>query len=369
MQVGVPDGGANVIPLLQRLGFGQGTRRALSPTPEVLDQLEILVHDGRIDDAVAVSLLQRLATERDPDEVSSVISRLHCAGLRQPGFLSFAADYCEVLRDFDAAYRYAESLRHDLRQSGPALFRLGVLAHHRGHYGTTISLLSELLREGPASSDVSWFLGLSHLRQGNVRHALDPLLHSARLKPEDRQWLSSVAANGPPRATKDWFGRRVPKLEHELTSGWREQVLNAPLRVRTQSLVDVDLWINGCRYVSDERLFGCPDHWQTPDAVERNRVGDCEDFAFWAWVQLLRQGVDARFVIGGMFHDRVNHAWVHVHRGRNVLVFECTPMGINVAIDANTAHEYQPIVSVDRSLAVMAHVPDWQEVWPYGLAF
>lgn len=350
--------------LLQRLGLGgAGARRGIAPTPEVLGQLELLVHDGRIGDREAVSLLQQLAATHSNATVAETLSRLHCAGLRTPGFLALAADFSEALRDFDAAVRYATSLRHDLRLGGGALLRLAVLAHHRGQYGTTISTLNELLQEGGASEDVHWFLGLSHLRQGASRSALEQLQQTRRLSSRDTHWLTSLARNGPRRGPKDWYGRRHAALERELVRGWRESVLNAPLRVRTQSLRDVDVWINGCRYVSDPRLFGRPDHWQTPDALERNGLGDCEDFALWAWVQLLRQGADARFVIGGMYDDDVNHAWVHVHRGGRVLVFECTPLGVNVAIDARCATEYQPILSVDRSLAVMVHVPDWREAW------
>ncbi len=62
------------------------------------------------------------------------------------------------------------------------------------------------------------------------------------------------------------------------------------MQVNTQSLTAVDHWINSCQYISDQRLVGESEYWQTPDSTESLRAGDCEDFALWVWVQLLRQG-------------------------------------------------------------------------------
>ncbi len=352
-----------MLPLLERFGLRKKSAQRFAPTPEVLNQLELLVHSGELGDKDSRTLLCEMTRTHDYATVLSTISRIHCAGLREERFLTFAVDYCTSLRDLDAAFRYAVSLRHDAQQSGDAAFRLGKLAYLRGVYGTAISSLTDHLSRSPQSGEARWYLGLSHLRHGSFRQALECLSSGGRIKTKDAQWLSSVVENGLGRGPKDWFGRRNSRLQHELTRGWRETVLNAPLSAKTTSLADVDIWINRCSYVSDQRLFGTSEYWQTPDEMEANRLGDCEDFALWAWVQLLRQGVDARLVMGGLFSDEANHVWVHIHRQRSVLVFECTPMGINLAVDSKCAHEYQPIVSVDRSLATMVHVADWEQAF------
>ncbi len=349
--------------LFESLGLRRKPEAGPEPTPEVLNQLELLVHSRKLGDAGACNLLIKMAYKGDTESVLSAISRIHCAGLRQPHFLTFATDYCIATRELDAAYRYAVSLRHDVRQEGEALFRMAYLAYLRGIYGTAISSFNEYLAQDPRSGDAHWFLGHSHLRQGSFRHALGCLSASGRIAAEDERWLSSVVANGFSRGRTDWYGARNDRLKRDLTAGWKESVLNASLRFKSRSLEDVDLWINGCQYVTDQRLFGAPGHWQTPAAMEANRVGDCEDLALWAWVQLIRQGVDARFVIGGRFSDEINHAWVQIHRQRRMFVFECTPMGVNLPIDAKSGHEYQPVISVDKSLSTYVHVPDWEEAW------
>lgn len=80
--------------------------------------------------------------------------------------------------------------------------------------------------------------------------------------------------------------------------------------VTCESLEEVRAFLRGCRYVSDPEQFGVPDHWMRPDQFEKSRRGDCEDFALWAWWQLLRMGYDARFVLGRVGYGRRFHAWV-----------------------------------------------------------
>jgi hypothetical protein len=58
------------------------------------------------------------------------------------------------------------------------------------------------------------------------------------------------------------------------------------------------------RYVSDRALWRKADYWCPPDEFERLRKGDCEDFAFWTWRQLMAMGYPTRFVCGS------RHAWV-----------------------------------------------------------
>lgn len=47
------------------------------------------------------------------------------------------------------------------------------------------------------------------------------------------------------------------------------------------------------RYVSDRELFGEDDVWQPPARVFERRVGDCEDYALFAWHVLRVHGIPA----------------------------------------------------------------------------
>lgn len=74
--------------------------------------------------------------------------------------------------------------------------------------------------------------------------------------------------------------------------------LSQPLSMQCRTIADLRRFLLTCNYVSDEELFGKPDYWQPPEDFEKRRKGDCEDFALWAWRQLLNMGYDARFVGG-----------------------------------------------------------------------
>lgn len=83
------------------------------------------------------------------------------------------------------------------------------------------------------------------------------------------------------------------------------------LAVKCGSLDEVQVFLRGCRYVSDPEQFGVREYWLHPRFFERLRRGDCEDFALWTWRQLLAMGFDARLVLGRCGRgDRANHAWV-----------------------------------------------------------
>jgi len=46
-------------------------------------------------------------------------------------------------------------------------------------------------------------------------------------------------------------------------------------------------------YISDYDFIGKADYWQSPEEFERNRKGDCEDYAIAKYNALLRMGVDS----------------------------------------------------------------------------
>lgn len=100
-----------------------------------------------------------------------------------------------------------------------------------------------------------------------------------------------------------------------------------------RSVDDLRRWLSQCSYVSDVELFRENDFWQHPCTFERLQSGDCEDFALYAWRQLLELGLDADFVVGrccvapvtGEVLARFSgHAWVLLRREGKTYVFEPT---------------------------------------------
>ena len=97
--------------------------------------------------------------------------------------------------------------------------------------------------------------------------------------------------------------------------------------VRVQSIDDIVAWLQSCEYVSDFELFHERDVWQHPAVFERQRRGDCEDFALWAWRKLAELGIDAELCVGRVVAtDRPEngrqHAWVVYHVDGTAFLFE-----------------------------------------------
>ena len=89
-------------------------------------------------------------------------------------------------------------------------------------------------------------------------------------------------------------------------------------------------FLSKCKYVSDQEQFGQKDYWEPPEQFEETKKGDCEDFALWAWRQLLHMGYSARFVIGPAFQYGEMHAWVTFNKeGHSYLLEPLTwPVGL-----------------------------------------
>lgn len=86
--------------------------------------------------------------------------------------------------------------------------------------------------------------------------------------------------------------------------------VSQPLTVKCQTIREVRQFLAGCRYVSDKKLFDREEYWQPPDEFEQRKKGDCEDFAFWTWRQLMDMGYDVRLVFGRHGRYGTGHAWV-----------------------------------------------------------
>jgi predicted transglutaminase-like cysteine proteinase len=62
--------------------------------------------------------------------------------------------------------------------------------------------------------------------------------------------------------------------------------------------------------MSNQEQFGERDYWQPPERFEESKKGDCEDFALWAWRQVLHRKYHARFALGSASRHGDGHAWV-----------------------------------------------------------
>lgn len=123
--------------------------------------------------------------------------------------------------------------------------------------------------------------------------------------------------------------------------------------VPVSSLDDICTWLLGCTYVRDEVLFHEPDFWQHPNTFERLRAGDCEDFAIWAWRQLVELRYDADLVAGyclinGALAGR--HVWVLLRENDGVSLFEPVAREPNRMIRplSEVRDRYLPEFGVDR---------------------
>ena len=129
------------------------------------------------------------------------------------------------------------------------------------------------------------------------------------------------------------------------------------------SIDDIVAWLQTCEYVPDLELFREPDVWQHPAAFERQRRGDCEDFALWAWRKLAEVGVDAEFCVGRVICDDRpeidrQHAWVVYRLNGTEFLFEPaarTPSSMIRPL-ADAMGEYVPHFAVNHRFDTNAFV-------------
>ena len=124
-----------------------------------------------------------------------------------------------------------------------------------------------------------------------------------------------------------------------------------PSRVSVSSLEDVERWLLGCNYVSDETLFGEDDYWQHPGEFEQIRMGDCDDHALWAWRKLTEMGIPTSFILG-RWHDEPDglHTWLLPVISGTDHIFEATSKVLGDALAPLDAvrDRYRPYLSVDE---------------------
>jgi len=120
-----------------------------------------------------------------------------------------------------------------------------------------------------------------------------------------------------------------------------------PLTVKCNSLEDLRAFLRKCRYVSDEVQFGKKDYWMPPQDFERSRKGDCEDFALYAWRQLLEMGFKTRFVGGTVGDSPLGHAWVTFEKGGKHFLLEPQQRFIGLKTPRLDSLRYKPNISAE----------------------
>jgi hypothetical protein len=134
--------------------------------------------------------------------------------------------------------------------------------------------------------------------------------------------------------------------------------ISHPLTVKCASMQDIRAFLASCEYVSDKELFGKEDFWQPPDEFERNKKGDCEDFALWTWRQLLGLGYDARFVGGSYGLYGRGHAWVEYFQEGKCYIVEPLRSRIVSTMPRLSTIRYVPKLSVSwdgKTLRYFSH--------------
>lgn len=122
--------------------------------------------------------------------------------------------------------------------------------------------------------------------------------------------------------------------------------VSQPLSVPCASVEDVREFLATCHFMSDQDQFGRKDYWMPPEQFEECKRGDCDDFALWAWRQVMNLGYTARFVVGRSGLYGAGHAWVtFVHNGR-VFLLESTGARVGARIPRLDTLRYHPAVSV-----------------------
>lgn len=141
-----------------------------------------------------------------------------------------------------------------------------------------------------------------------------------------------------------------------------------PLGIRCKTMADIRNFLLGCRYVSDQELFGKRDYWQPPEDFEKKKKGDCEDFALWTWRQLLNMGYDARFVRGSAGRYGDGHAWVEYFQDGKCFLLEPLACKAGYTLPRLSTLRYEPRISVywdGKTLRYFSHKKPTSGVpWP-----
>ncbi len=166
---------------------------------------------------------------------------------------------------------------------------------------------------------------MEHLFYSLLRFILKPvfLLSYGRRLPnftEDFAGKPAFMISRLPGNEGKWIGQRRRQAILGNTLPW-DRYFNCQLKVRPQTLAEIECFLYNCRYLSDLVTRKQTDFWEPPDVFEERKTGDCEDHAIWAWRHLHELGYRSRLVLG---NANGYHAWVHIFRNKRVYLFEPT---------------------------------------------
>ena len=134
--------------------------------------------------------------------------------------------------------------------------------------------------------------------------------------------------------------------------------VSQPLTIQCTTIGEIRAFLMGCRYVSDEELFGKRDYWQPPEEFEKRKMGDCEDFALWTWRQLLNLGFEARFIGGSSTRYGDGHAWVEYIKDGKCFLVEPLYCKFGYTMPRLSTLRYEPRISVSwdgKTLRYFSH--------------
>ena len=335
----------------------QGMQEEL--TEEQLEELGRRLVKGDVNQAQAEILLSKQAEQGDLQAVNSTLEYMAALGMDGQRTLEIASRFYLAHRHYAEAQRHAETLCYEYQRYGPALRMLAMLDVLQGDYVSALVHIEEYNEYNRRDAELLWYQLDALMRSGAINAAAE-LNREVGLRPELEFFIQN-RVSGKSFRKFSWHGRPTRKgamfegFDIPRAQRFFADMQRRPLQREVEDLPMLDLLINIGTYVPDQRQFGHPEVWVHPAAFELTMTGDCEDFALWAWVNLCRLGYPARFMIGGLYTEDLNHAWVSIHRRGTVQVLECTPQGFNPLILAQHAVEYRPWWSVDRNLHFYQH--------------
>ncbi len=109
----------------------------------------------------------------------------------------------------------------------------------------------------------------------------------------------------------------------------------------------VNKYVNGHKYITDNKLWGKSDYWATPIEFF-SRGGDCEDFAIAKYASLRALGVPEERLRLAIVHDKqknIPHAVLIVYTERGAMVLDNQNKTMKAAASVN---RYRPIFSINR---------------------
>jgi len=123
-----------------------------------------------------------------------------------------------------------------------------------------------------------------------------------------------------------------------------ERAAYSQLNYYYHDLKELSAFLIECQYASDKSQFNIDDYWMEPVHFENKKQGDCEDFSLFTWKQLIKMGIESRFVVGTVGKNK-GHAWcTAIIKGKKYIV---EPLMAKAPIlPAFTFMNYKPKISV-----------------------